>query len=163
MSYATILIPGSGVLSAFKDSSELESALGIYLVAWFMVTFLLLWVLWFLQNDQKLIYIPFSVASLRKTVGLVILFAFLATTFLLLAAGTFTGVASFVTFNFPLIIQFWLDSVEFTNLAVSWVSSLLSLPTTLAWLIFLKQMMSICQLENLTRFYTVHFSRFFPS
>ena len=42
MSYATILIPGSGILSAFTDPTELESALGIYLIAWFMVTFLLL-------------------------------------------------------------------------------------------------------------------------
>jgi len=75
MSYATILIPGSGVLSAYTDPTELESALGIYLIAWFMVTFLLL------------------VASLRKSVGLVVLFACLATTFLLLAAGTFTGAA----------------------------------------------------------------------
>lgn len=76
MSYATILIPGSGIVSAFKDPAELDSALGIYLIAWFMVTFLLL------------------VASLKKSVGLVVLFAFLATTFLLLAAGTFTGVSS---------------------------------------------------------------------
>jgi uncharacterized protein len=43
MSYATILIPGSGILSAFgTDATELPSALGIYLIAWFMVTFLLL-------------------------------------------------------------------------------------------------------------------------
>jgi len=76
MSYATILIPGSGILSAFTDPAELDSALGIYLIAWFIVTFLLL------------------IVTLRKNVGLVVLFAFLATTFLLLAAGTFTGVAS---------------------------------------------------------------------
>lgn len=46
-----------------------------------------------------------SIASLRKNVGLVVLFAFLATTFLLLAAGTFTGTASFVDFNLPLNIS----------------------------------------------------------
>jgi uncharacterized protein len=42
MSYATILIPGSGILAAFTDVKELNSALGIYLIAWFMVTFFLL-------------------------------------------------------------------------------------------------------------------------
>jgi len=76
MSYATILIPGSGVLSAYTDPAQLTSALGIYLIAWFIVTFL------------------FLIASLRKSVGLVVLFAFLTTTFLLLAVGTFTGIAS---------------------------------------------------------------------
>ena len=42
MSYATILIPGSGILSAYTNPAELESALGIYLIVWFIVTFLLL-------------------------------------------------------------------------------------------------------------------------
>jgi len=73
MSYATILLPGSGVLAAFTDVAELESALGIYLIAWFMVTFFLL------------------IVSLRKTVGLVVLFASLSITFLLLAIGTFAS------------------------------------------------------------------------
>jgi len=73
LSYATILIPGSGVLSAYTDPTELDSAIGIYLIVWFIVTFLLL------------------IASLRKNVGLVVLFAFLAITFLLLAIGTFVG------------------------------------------------------------------------
>jgi len=73
MSYATILIPGSGVISAYTNADELASALGIYLIVWFILTFLLL------------------IASLRKNIGLVVLFGFLAITFLLLAAGTFTG------------------------------------------------------------------------
>jgi len=72
MSYATILLPGSGVLAAFTDPTELSSALGIYLMAWFMVTFLLL------------------IVSLRKNVGLVVLFSCLTITFLLLAIGIFT-------------------------------------------------------------------------
>ncbi|KAF8642459.1 hypothetical protein AX16_009460 [Volvariella volvacea WC 439] len=42
MSYATILIPGSGILTAFDDESELASALGIYLITWMLVTFFLL-------------------------------------------------------------------------------------------------------------------------
>jgi len=74
MSYATILIPSSGILSAFTDPHELDSALGIYLMAWFMVTFLLL------------------IVSLKKNVGLVVLFASLTITFLLLGIGVFTGI-----------------------------------------------------------------------
>jgi len=73
MSYATILLPGSGVLSAYSDDKELASALGIFLIAWFMVTFFIL------------------IASLRKMWGLILLFGFLAVTFLLLAVAEFTG------------------------------------------------------------------------
>ncbi|KAF8154720.1 Gpr1 family protein [Crassisporium funariophilum] len=74
MSYATILIPGSGILDTFKDDpTELASGLGIYLMAWFMVTFFLL------------------IAALRKNWGFIVLFVFLAVTFLLLAAGEFTA------------------------------------------------------------------------
>nr|VWO97489.1 Mixed-linked glucanase [Ganoderma boninense] len=47
MSFGTIFIPGSGVLDAYVtngvlDAAELNSALGIYLWTWFMITFLLL-------------------------------------------------------------------------------------------------------------------------
>lgn len=42
MSYAILFIPGSGILTAYGDESELASALGIYLITWFVVTFLLL-------------------------------------------------------------------------------------------------------------------------
>ncbi|KAF8960658.1 Gpr1 family protein [Flammula alnicola] len=69
MSYATILIPSSGIVSAFTDPKELSSGLGIYLVAWTMVTFFLL------------------IATLRKNVGFIALFACLTITFALLAAG----------------------------------------------------------------------------
>ena len=73
MSYATILLPGSGILAAFTYIAELTSVLGIYLIAWFIVTFL------------------FLIVLLRKNIGLVVLFAFLTTTFLPLAIGQFTG------------------------------------------------------------------------
>jgi len=80
MSYATILIPGSGILSAFgTDATELPSALGIYLIAWFMVTFLLL------------------IGALRKNIGLLVLFACLAITFLLLAVSNFTASSASVS------------------------------------------------------------------
>jgi succinate-acetate transporter protein len=43
MSFATILIPGTGVLDAYQGNSEmLEKALGIYLMTWFVITLLLL-------------------------------------------------------------------------------------------------------------------------
>jgi succinate-acetate transporter protein len=42
MSYATILLPGSGIVAKYTTESELESALGIYLMSWFIVTTLFL-------------------------------------------------------------------------------------------------------------------------
>ncbi|KAI0757792.1 FUN34 transmembrane protein [Daedaleopsis nitida] len=71
MSFATIFLPGSGVLDAYADEDELNSALGIYLMTWFIVTFLLF------------------VASLRRNLGLVVLFFFLTITFLLLGLSHF--------------------------------------------------------------------------
>jgi succinate-acetate transporter protein len=77
MSYATILIPGSGILSAYNDATdELTSGLGIFLTAWAMVTFF------------------FLIAALRKNIGFIVLFFFLTLTFVLLAAGTFTSMVS---------------------------------------------------------------------
>ncbi|KAF8873483.1 GPR1/FUN34/yaaH family-domain-containing protein [Infundibulicybe gibba] len=38
MSYATIFIPSSGIISAYSDPQELSNAIGIYLITWFMVT-----------------------------------------------------------------------------------------------------------------------------
>ncbi|PPQ88203.1 hypothetical protein CVT25_005168 [Psilocybe cyanescens] len=74
LAYATILIPGSGIVSSYAgNEDELASALGIFLTAWMMVTFFLL------------------IAALRKNVGFIVLFAFLTITFALLAAGEFSG------------------------------------------------------------------------
>nr|VWO97494.1 Transcriptional repressor rco-1 [Ganoderma boninense] len=77
MSFGTIFIPGSGVLDAYVtngvlDAAELNSALGIYLWTWFMITFFLF------------------IGSLRKNIGLIALFLFLTTTFGLLGAGKFS-------------------------------------------------------------------------
>ncbi|KAI8983175.1 FUN34 transmembrane protein [Trametes punicea] len=74
MSFATVFIPGSGVLTAYgTNDTELNSALGIYLITWMIVTFLLL------------------VATLRRNMGLVVLFFFLTITFALLAGGKFSA------------------------------------------------------------------------
>lgn len=43
MSYATILIPGSGIAAAYESNPvEFNNAVGLYLFMWFIITFLLL-------------------------------------------------------------------------------------------------------------------------
>jgi hypothetical protein len=71
MSYATILIPGSGISAAFAESpeSEVQSALGIYLICWAMVTFFLF------------------VVALGKHIAFIMLFGLLTVTFACLAGG----------------------------------------------------------------------------
>jgi succinate-acetate transporter protein len=73
LSYALLLIPGTGILSAYALDSELRSALGIYLVTWGLVTFFLLF------------------ASLRRNIAFSIFLLFLAITFWVLAGGVFHG------------------------------------------------------------------------
>ena len=54
MSYATIFIPGSGILAAYgNNTQELSNALGLYLIVWFMFTVMLMYV-----------YVPFPFLSL---------------------------------------------------------------------------------------------------
>jgi len=70
LSFATILIPNSGIGDAYSADPGMESdAIGIYLLAWMVVTFL------------------FFIGALRKSVGLSALFLFLTITFMLLAVG----------------------------------------------------------------------------
>ncbi|KAF8502690.1 Gpr1 family protein [Russula emetica] len=70
LSFATIFIPNSGIADAYQAEPGMEQdAIGIYLLAWMIVTFL------------------FFVGSLRKSIGLSALFFFLTTTFLVLAIG----------------------------------------------------------------------------
>jgi len=82
LSYAAILIPGSGIAAAYEDADgklnavEFNNAIGIFLFSWFIVTTLLL------------------IASLRKSIAFIALFGFLAITFLLLGVGAFTANAS---------------------------------------------------------------------
>jgi len=73
MSFATLYIPGSGIAAAYTSDVEFGHAVGIYLMTWFIVTFLLF------------------IASLRRNIGLIALFFFLTLTFLLL------GISKFVT------------------------------------------------------------------
>ncbi|KDQ51393.1 hypothetical protein JAAARDRAFT_199219 [Jaapia argillacea MUCL 33604] len=73
MSYATILIPGSGILAGYTDPQELHNALGLYLTAWTIVTFV------------------FLIACSRKNGVFVFLFSTLIFAFACLAASEFTG------------------------------------------------------------------------
>jgi succinate-acetate transporter protein len=114
MSFATILIPGSGIVAAYKSPEEFNNALGIYLIAWFMVTFFLLWVwarsIWNIDVFGILVILlfffpflppltnlfvpstsPYSIAALKKNFTFIALFVFLTLTFGVLAAGAFTG------------------------------------------------------------------------
>jgi succinate-acetate transporter protein len=70
LSFATLFIPNSGIADAYQtDPGMEEDAIGIFLLAWMVVTFL------------------FFIGSLRKSVGLSALFFFLTVTFLVLGAG----------------------------------------------------------------------------
>ncbi|KAI0298772.1 Gpr1 family protein [Multifurca ochricompacta] len=74
LSFATLLIPGSGIAAAYAASpnpSKEGDAIAIFLTAWMIVTFL------------------FFIATLRKSIGLSVLFFCLTVTFMLLAVGDF--------------------------------------------------------------------------
>jgi len=75
MSFGLIYWPSSGILAAYstpETASQLNDALGIYLITWFVVTVLVL------------------LATFRSSIALVTTVFFLAITFLLLAIGEFT-------------------------------------------------------------------------
>jgi uncharacterized protein len=74
LSYAAILIPGSGVMAAYEGrEDEFGNAIGIYFFTWFIVTFM------------------FFIVSLRKNIGFIAMFAFFSLTFILLGTGNFTS------------------------------------------------------------------------
>ncbi|KAG7095293.1 hypothetical protein E1B28_006061 [Marasmius oreades] len=74
LSYATILIPGSGIGDTYKNSeAEFASAVGVYLMTWMVVTFL------------------FFIVSLRKSISFILLFGFLTLTFMCLGIGELGG------------------------------------------------------------------------
>jgi len=73
ISYATILVPNSGILAAYADNDELANALGIYLMTWFTFTFIMF------------------LATPKSSLALSSVFFFLFITFALLGAANFTG------------------------------------------------------------------------
>jgi len=73
MSFATILVPGSGITAAYATADELNEALGLYLMIWFVFTVLL------------------TFGALRRNIAFIALLGFLSLTFLLLAIAKFNG------------------------------------------------------------------------
>lgn len=74
LSFGVIFIPSFNIVAAYNgDAVALDHAVGIYLIAWTIFTFLLF------------------LATFRSTGGLCALFFFLTMTFLLLALGKFTN------------------------------------------------------------------------
>lgn len=73
LSFAAINTDAFGIVAAYDDPKDLASALGFYLIGWFIFTFLLL------------------LCTIRSTVAFFALFFMLDLTFLLLACGEFTG------------------------------------------------------------------------
>ncbi|KAJ7241449.1 Gpr1 family protein [Mycena rebaudengoi] len=113
LSYASILIPGSGIAAAYTDLTEFHNALGIFLFAWFIVTFL------------------FLLASLRKSVAFIALFGFLSTTFLLLGIGEFIAKPAIVTAGgaFGIITAFIAYYIGLSDLLAAERAAVMGLPT----------------------------------
>ncbi|KAG8993567.1 hypothetical protein FRB94_005348 [Tulasnella sp. JGI-2019a] len=80
LSYALILLPNTGIISAYtttpEDATQLAQGLGIWLMVWFVITF----ILW--------------LGTFRTTVAKSAVFFFLWITFVLLSAANFTGQVS---------------------------------------------------------------------
>ncbi|KAL7416955.1 putative FUN34-transmembrane protein [Mrakia frigida] len=75
ISFGLIYWPSSGILTADYAEGELESALGIYLMSWFILTFLM------------------TLATLKASLELCATFSILTLALLLLAVGEFMGSA----------------------------------------------------------------------
>lgn len=73
MSYATIFIPASGIMDAYTDKTELASALGIYLIAWMMLTLF------------------FTMAVVLRSIAYTALLSSLTIAFACLAGAQFSG------------------------------------------------------------------------
>ncbi|KAI0048043.1 hypothetical protein FA95DRAFT_1558435 [Auriscalpium vulgare] len=71
LSLAIILIPGTGIISAYSSagSNMFSDAIGIFLITWMLVSFL------------------FFIAAMRRTIGQTVFFGFLTLTFMLSGIG----------------------------------------------------------------------------
>lgn len=105
MSYATIFIPGSGILAAYGDNTqELSNALGLYLTVWFMFTVMLMYVFVLLSFlFLRVIFLvlililnlcPISPYVINKNLAFSLLLTALAIAFILLAAAEFMNNAA---------------------------------------------------------------------
>jgi len=71
LSYAAILLPGTGIGAAYVNKRELQQAIGIFLICWGLVSCFLL------------------IAALRRSIALISLFGFVIVTIACLVAGEF--------------------------------------------------------------------------
>ncbi|KAJ7075922.1 Gpr1 family protein [Mycena belliarum] len=113
LSYASILIPGTGIAAAYTTKDELHNAIGIYLFSWFIVTFL------------------FLIASLRKSIAFILLFSCLSITFLLLGVGEFVSKTAIVTAGgaFGIVTAFIAYYIGLSDLLAADARPLVGLPT----------------------------------
>jgi len=73
ISFALIYIPGTGILDAYKDATMIPQAVGFYLLAWWIFTFIMF------------------LGTFRSSVALSSLFFFLMLTFMALMIAEFAG------------------------------------------------------------------------
>ncbi len=79
LSFAAILIPGTGILDGLVKANAVESALGLYLLAWGIFTAIMF------------------LGTLRSNFALIGVFGFLTLTFLSLAIGHLSGTSGLLT------------------------------------------------------------------
>ncbi|MBA2395194.1 MAG: acetate uptake transporter [Ktedonobacteraceae bacterium] len=79
LSFAAILLPGTGVLDALVKAGAVESALGLYLLAWGIFTAIMF------------------LGTLKSNMALIGVFGFLTLTFLSLAIGHLSGASALIT------------------------------------------------------------------
>ncbi|KAJ7908440.1 GPR1/FUN34/yaaH family-domain-containing protein [Mycena leptocephala] len=72
MSYGLFIIPGTGIMAAYTQG-EFRSAIGIYFMAWMIVT------------------IFFGIASIRRHITWILFFIFLAFTYLFFGVSNFSS------------------------------------------------------------------------
>ena len=78
LSFAAILIPGTGIAAALVSAHVLDTALGVYLLGWTIFTAIMF------------------LGTLRSNIALMAVFAFLTLTFLSLTIGNLAGTSAFI-------------------------------------------------------------------
>jgi len=100
MSYATIFIPGSGVIDSFGGNmDEFNQAVSLYLITWFIITTLFMCVAFFWEKliDRPMLIGKFGrLPVMRRNIALTVLLTALAIALLLLSIGSMNGKASYV-------------------------------------------------------------------
>ena len=91
LSYATILIPNSGILTAYANPDDLGNALGLYLIVCACLVSTLFLVLTSVFFKGFIFTTLLMFGAIRRNISFCLLLGFLSLTFLLLACGEFSG------------------------------------------------------------------------